>query len=119
MTRRPPGYNEMLTEFGTYINETYEKNISDAYQMMTIEEITNKHLYNYILYNYYKSKLEEKVETFGRAKINTEKKILRHTLPDAINQCHNPNDHPNEVRKAQEKKVLEIPKIIKIPESRR
>ena len=53
MTRRPPGYNEMLTEFGTYINETYEKNISDAYQMMTIEEITNKHLYNYILYNYY------------------------------------------------------------------
>lgn len=84
MTRRPPGYNEMLTEFGTYINETYEKNISDAYQMMTIEEITNKHLYNYILYNYYKSKLEEKVETFGRAKINAEKKYFEKLHGDIL-----------------------------------
>ena len=93
---------------------------------------------DYILYDYYKNKLKERVEAFGRVRIETEKKILRRTLSDALIGCHKPDDIVVdavkhfckyykkdeleiivELRDAQEGKVMEIPKGREILASRR
>ena len=42
MTRRPPGYNQMLTDFGMHYNEIYKRNMSDMDKMLIREEITTK-----------------------------------------------------------------------------
>ena len=93
---------------------------------------------DYILYNYYKKKLEERVEAFGRARIEAEKKILRRALSDALIRCHKPDDIEVdaikhfckyykkdeleilvEMKDAQEGKVMEISKGCEIPTSKR
>ena len=42
MTRRPPGYNQMLTDFGMYFNEMYKRNMSETDKIMIREDITTK-----------------------------------------------------------------------------
>ena len=42
MTRRPPGYNQMLTDFGMYFHEMYKRDMSDTDKMMITEEISKK-----------------------------------------------------------------------------
>ena len=85
---------------------------------------------DYILYDYYKTKFAERVEAFGRARIDAEKGVLRQTLSDAIRQCHEPNDTRSDatnhfcnyykkdelqmlfkLREVQEKKLLEVSNI--------
>ena len=42
MTRRPPGYNQMLTDFGMYFNDMFKKNISDGDEKVLRKVITKK-----------------------------------------------------------------------------
>ena len=42
MTRRPPGYNQMLTDFGMYFNEMYKRNMSETDKIMIREDIMTK-----------------------------------------------------------------------------
>ena len=85
---------------------------------------------DYFLYEYYKKKFAERVEAFGRAKINAEKQVLRRTLSNAISQCYKPDDIGSdaikhfcnyykkdeihmlhELQEIQKKKVLDISNI--------
>ena len=78
--------------------------------------------------------MAERVEAFGQARINAERIILRRTLSDAINQCHQLNDTVSdaikhfctyykkdelqmlvEVTNTQEKKVLAFSERKTIP----
>ena len=93
---------------------------------------------DYFLYEYYKKRFAERVEAFGRARINAEKQSLRCTLSDAISRCHKHDDIGSdainhfcnyykkdelqmlyELREIQEKKALDISNISEIPTIRR
>ena len=82
--------------------------------------------------------MAERVEAFGQARINAERIILRRTLSDAINQCHQPNHAVSdaihhfcnyykkdelqmlvEVANTQEKRVLAFSKRSTIPATSR
>ena len=42
MNRRPPGYNQMLTDFGMYFNDMFKKDMSNGDEKVLRKEITKK-----------------------------------------------------------------------------